>query len=1427
MRKQLGFWVRQPDVVAHGILIALVLLFFWRVLFTGHWLLPADALYSTPPWSAFAAQFGVTHSHNELIADMILQNYSWKSFARESILHGQVPLWNPNVLSGVPFLAAGQYAVLYPLGIVFWLLPVGAAYGYFTALHILLAGVFTYWLVRLLGGRPAGSLLAGIAFMFCAFLIVSFVWPMILSTAVYMPLLVLLVELVIRRALRGPRWSPTLFASVPLLGLAVGLQFLAGHLEISFYNLFTIAFYAAARLLWAVAGSLHRPHLPRGEGWGEELSDWPAAANTHPPRSKAAVLRVRKGGELPAAELTSVEAGGAQPLAPRPLSQARGPLAASAAGTVPIDSTPSPALPPRGGGRPLGRLLPVVLAGVLLAVGVGIGFLVAAAQLIPFYEVIRENFRAGSVTLDQVLGWALPKVRLLAYLVPDLFGNPSRHAVLDPLAFRVLPIEVQHGDRLLSFVEVNPALYKNYVEGGGYVGLLPLLLAPFGWALTRNRYAGIFGTYGVVCLLLAFGTPLYAVLWHVPGFDQLRTAFRWMLPLSLCLAVLAGFGVDRLAGELAPRTRRIATRAFGLLAGAGALVLVGLAGSIVLRGVTLRLAEAAINRFDALRTGFGSAQLLYAYQFQNFFVFGLMLLTSALAVLWLLRSRPGTWAGYAVALVLAADLFVFGYNFNTVSRPELARFVPPSLELVRAQPGQFRTVSFNYDDTLRPISNMLAGLQDIRGYDTIILKRYVNYWSLMEEPQGLLYSMINKLVDARSLSSPLLDLMNVRYVLTTQNIGEPGYQEVYRGEINVYENEDALPRAFVVGRAQSVGNEAEALAALKAPGFDPRRVAIVEGPAPSGGDDGFYPAAIARYEPNVVSLHESSPEGGYLILTDTYFQGWEVKVDGEPAEIVRAYSIYRGVLVPAGDHTVTFRYTPLTFRLGAYLSFLGVVVAGLGLGFAGWRFAQSRGRSATTGQRLLKNIFGPMAAQLINRLMDFGFAIFMLRLLGPEAAGKYAFGVVVFGYFDIFSSFGLNTLLTREVAGDRKLAGRFFGETIVLRIGLSLFSLPLLLAVVLLLDRTSELTRDTGTVILLLGLTLLPGALNGAITALLQGFELMEYPAAISLVTNVGKVFLGIIVLLAGWGIVGLAAVAVVNSTVTALVFLWLYRTVRQRFDVRIEWKAQLATLSNAFPLMINNFLSSIFFRIDVLLLRLMQPGVGDLVNGWYTTAYRFIDGLNIIPSFFTLAIFPLMARYAKSDRESLLRGYVLSLKVLLAVALPITVGTTLIADRIILLFFPPEFTPSILALQVLIWFLPFSYINSVTHYVLIALNLQRYLTVAFIIGVAANVVGNVALIPSYSFVGAGLMTVLSEVILLLPFAYLVHKHLAPVSMLSLIVRPLLAAAVMGAVTWQLHDAELWLLVPLAAVVYLTVLWALRVFDQHELAMLRQLRARA
>jgi O-antigen/teichoic acid export membrane protein len=1377
------------DLGALLLLLVLPLLLFGPVALGSRTLIPTDNLYQWQPYRAFAEQQGVSlPPHNELLSDLVLENLVWKQFTTQSLQAGEVPLWNPHLFGGAPFLASGQHSALYPLSALFYVLPLTRAYGLFTVLQLWLAGVTMYIFGRVLRLGRFPALIAGLTYQLSAFFLVSVVFTMIIAAAAWLPLLLAVIEMIIRKQEdkgAGP-FVPIVY--VILGAIALGVHILAGHPEILVYTLLVMALYTLVRLLLL----------------------W----------------------------------------------------------------------------RKVGSWKPALRLGLWLAFMVGLGLGLGSVQLIPLLELVTQNFREGSVTYADVVGWAYPARQILTFLVYDFFGNPSHHGYWDLVTRQWVAV-----DRIFWGI-------KNYVEAGSYVGLLPLVLAAVAVLPIARKRDGehpppdrrpvwIFAGLAVVSLLLVFGTPLYALLYYgLPGIKQLHSPFRWVFPFTLSVAVLAGFGARRLmtlrrdsgvdedGAPLRPAVYRpwISLLTWGSF-WVGVLLLAGLLVVWLTPGTFVPWADRVLAAVEQAQEAFRSGQMLLSYQWKNLLLFALMLTASGIVLrvsrcpIYLplpraLRARfPQAriplWQLLAVVTV-ALDLLIFGWGFNPAADPAWLEFTPPSIEVLvnRAAEGEpWRLTTYQPEGstkTLNPNIPWLHGLQDIRGYDSIIPAQYVQYMRAIEGQGELLYNRIAPVYGLENLSSPLLDLLGVRYVVTEGEIPTAGYELVYEGEVRIYENTDVLPRAFALPRAEVVG-EAELPERLRS--FDPRQSVLLDpsmlpDPQPPITDTAWslQPARVVTYAPNTVFVDVEMPGAGWLVLADSYFPGWKayrsdlytVTGDGQvlgpeppvpdpkfepPGEeelaIVRADGNFRAVYLGPGAHRVRFKYTPMSFKLGLYGSFMaGVVIFLLALYWLWGRFYRESADDPTV-KRVAKNSLLPMGLQLLNKVIDFAFAMLMLRILAPELAGRYYFAVAFIGYFDILVRFGLGTLLTREVSKDREHGNRYLSTVTVLRGLLWLLSLPLMTVAILVYAFFGQMTPDIVAAIALFALALVFGTLADGFSAVFYAYEKMEYPAAISTVTSLTRVSLGVLVLLLGWGFVGLAGVSIVANIVSAAALGVLM--VRHCFRPHAEWDPQTGRwmMSTSFPLMINLLLATIFFRIDVLLLK---PLKGDDVVGYYGAALKYVDGLLIIPQYFTQAIFPLMSRYAATSRESLMRAYVLSLRLLLIVALPIAAGMPFIAEGLILVLGGAEYLPhSRIALQLIIWFLPFSFVNSVTQYVLIAVDQQRFLTKAFLIGVTFNIVANLIFIPIFSYQGAAVVTILSELALLIPFYYAVRKHVGVLPWVSLVWQPAVASAVMVGVMWLLRGLSWLLLIPVGGGVYLAVLALVGGFRQPDMDLLGQL----
>jgi len=208
--------------------------------FAGKCLVPAEYQNAFLPWGEWQPGQGL--SWNPLMCDAVLQYYPWRAFAADSIHAGQIPLWNPYQLCGMPFLANGQSAVLYPPNALFWIMPVKYAFGWSALLHLTLAGWLTYALAsRALGLSPLAGTLAGLAYQLSGFLVSWTPMTAALDTMAWIPGLLVAVKLL---------WERPTAVRTCLLGVVTTLTLLAGHLQFAYYGLVVAVAYGLALACW-------------------------------------------------------------------------------------------------------------------------------------------------------------------------------------------------------------------------------------------------------------------------------------------------------------------------------------------------------------------------------------------------------------------------------------------------------------------------------------------------------------------------------------------------------------------------------------------------------------------------------------------------------------------------------------------------------------------------------------------------------------------------------------------------------------------------------------------------------------------------------------------------------------------------------------------------------------------------------------------------------------------------------------------------------------------------------------------------------------------------------------------------------------------------------------------------------------------------
>jgi O-antigen/teichoic acid export membrane protein len=1407
------------DLAISALFLLLPLLMFFPQTLGGRTLIPTENLYQYEPYRTYREVVQApTVPHNHLVSDLVLQNYMWKWFAVQQVKQGEIPLWNPHQFSGIPFLAAGQHTMLYPLSIVYYVLDLPAAYGWFTVRNLWLAGVCMYAFGRVLGISRTGATIAGVVYQLGGFVLASVVFQMMIGAVPWLPLLLLMIELILReKPLWGTRYTPL----YPLIGGAVALMLniLAGHVEITLYTLLIAGYYAAGRLI---------------QIW------W----------------------------LTS---------SPNPLS---------------VDG--------EGGRVPFRQLL--WKAFYLLAM-VALGFGLGALQFLPLFEFVQGNWRSARADLGTVLSYAHPFRDVVQFILPNFYGNPSHHSYFDVFTGATVTDLTNAAGQPITFIEWG---MKNYVEGALYLGILPLLLAVWGvltslfnWRSNQRqelakmqsttlplsvngegaggevvvKFRGetlIFASLGSLSLSFMFGLPTYALVYGLPGFNQLNSPFRWIYALTVCVALLAALGWDNLG-----RFPRIQRRfGFGMLL-AGGLVLLALGASWAFFGQVEPLLERLIGSLAKADEAFANARAFYSYQVPQVAIFGVLLCLSGMifsfqfSVFSSQHSAPSTspslpaerglggevalsTQSFALALfavvVIAADLMLASWNFNPASDPELLKFVPPSVQFLLNQQAageRFRFTTLD-DPAQAPILNANSGwrygLEDIRGYDSIIPRQYVDYMRAVA-PQGQLdFNRIAPLFTqdlqgagganppgVLQTASPLLDWLNVRYILTHRSTnlypraGQAAWTIAHEDEaLRIWANPNAVPRAFTLDDAD----------------FDPvwltppqqpvDYAALNASPAPTR----YTAVPITRDSGREKFLAVRLAAESWLIVSESWAAGWRAFVRplgaGEaqetPYEVQRVVGNLQAVRLPAGAWTVRLVYSPTSFQVSLFGSIISVGIVVLLLGMAIWRGMVGNGDRDSTTARVARNSLAPILLNLFNRGVDFALLIVILRILSPQEVGTYYYLVVVFVWFDIFSNFGLDLFLMREIARDKARAGHYFYNITLLRLWLCVIGIALLIGFLLVRQATVQppLNSEALLTIGLLYAGLFPASLSKGMSSLFYAYEQAEKPEAIATITTINKAIFNVVVLVLGFGIVGMAGVSIANNFITLGVLVYSGRHLIGKITA---WRPDVpllrGMLRESYPLLLNHFLATIFLQIDVIILEAFH---GAETVAQYSVAYRWLLAINIVPALFTRALLPVMSRQATEDLPALQRTYTFGIKLLFALAVPAAIAFTVLAVPLTYLMGGQQYLPhGAIAIQVMMWSIPIGWMNSLTQYALVAVDLQRYITRAFFAAVLFNIITNMLLIPQYSYPAAALTTIASELVLFIFFGWLMQQGVqGRLVWFGMIGRTVAAGLVMLAVTlllwqWLPYGALL-----VGSVVYGGVLWALRPLTDEERALLRQ-----
>ncbi|MCC6231804.1 MAG: hypothetical protein IT580_04130 [Verrucomicrobiales bacterium] len=551
----------------------------------------------------------------------------------------------------------------------------------------------------------------------------------------------------------------------------------------------------------------------------------------------------------------------------------------------------------------------------------------------------------------------------------------------------------------------DPGHSLRYSGAGHYTGVPVLLLGAFAIAAalrkrehvlsdTERRWVWFWAVAALLSLLFSFGrfTPFYRIIYALPGFDTIRNPVKFLHPLNVALVILSAYGlqalwrgwiISRPAGEkgasqaLGSWWSRASSweRAWGLLTitACAAAFVAWMAYGKARPELLQYLADVGFEKPDA------AAIARFSHQEVGMFV--VWLSASVVLILlclsgWFSRNQ-GKSAIVAFAAVVALDLaranapWILHYNWRDRYAPNVV------LETLRAKPYEGRVtgnlpfgLGGQAGELQRTVSSVCGGewaQHQFRYYDIQTL-------DIVQMPRTTAdFDAFNAALDGQPLRR--WELTNTRYFLSLAPIVDGLNQQIdpvrkpfrlttpftleqtasgairanpsTNGPFAVVEYTAALPRVMLFDQWRSQVADDEALQTIASTNFNPHASVLVaeQIPAPSV-TTSSQPAGTASfksYQPRHITLETEARTPCVLLLNDRHDADWRVLVNGKEEPLLRANFIMRGVYLPAGKHTVEFKFQPplttLWVSLGAWL---GVGAVGL----IAWRQSRPTARGS-------------------------------------------------------------------------------------------------------------------------------------------------------------------------------------------------------------------------------------------------------------------------------------------------------------------------------------------------------------------------------------------------------------------------------------------------------------------------------------------------
>ena len=472
----------------------------------------------------------------------------------------------------------------------------------------------------------------------------------------------------------------------------------------------------------------------------------------------------------------------------------------------------------------------------------------------------------------------------------------------------------------------------------------------------------------------------------------------------------------------------------------------------------------------------------------------------------------------------------------------------------------------------------------------------------------------------------------------------------------------------------------------------------------------------------------------------------------------------------------------------------------------------------TTHSTILKNTSFLFVGRLLTLVLSIIYYGTLSRYVHASGMGVLGTATSLISLLITFVNFGLNELIVRDVAADKSRSASYVANVLFLRAGLSIVFFGAIFALIKLIKYPIE----TSLIILLYGFCFIFDSFSDVYLSIFNAHEKMEYVSLLFAGRDIINISLSLAAIALKsnlYLIVGISAFASFIKLIAANILLKT-RFVTPRWSINLPLIRRI--LLTSLPFAALSIINALHQSVDTFILSFYRPAQ---VVGWYSSVKIFLSYLLLLPNYLNQAIFPVFSRLHVLSYDELKRIYSVFFKYLLLFGCVVCFGILVIADRLIVLMFGPDFKEASIILQILsfsfLWI--FGYVNGA---VLLATGGQKIFTKLSFIGLVLTIIVSLLITPKLGMLGPAISFILPGAIFALPLTWICHRRLRLPIPYILMIKSLaagLSMATISVIGVKLHLPFLIIVFVLAPCVYGLLLGILGLISRQEFRLVIQL----